>query len=1134
MTRAVPCPATCGSGGSTWPACPGGLSFPRTGGVRRPVIAGGTVEFHVDAGVHAALAGVARRAKATVFMTVQAGLAALLTRLGAGTDIALGTVVAGRTDVALDALVGFFVNTIVLRTDTSGDPGFTELLARVRDGDLAAYAHQDLPFERIVQELNPVRNSAGNPLFSVMLAFQNAAAAAPALPGLAVEPVRVETGTARLDLALNLRERKLADGTADGIEGIVEYSAELFDARSAGRLAGRLARLLAAVAAEPQVRIGAVDVLAPQERDLLLTGWNGPAVDVPALTLAGLFERQVSRTPESAAVSFQGQTVTYAELNARANVLARRLIRRGVGPERLVALVLPRSADLITAVLAVTKAGGAYLPVDVRYPPRRIELMLADAGLPLVIAMQDTTSLLPTGADDLLLLDGSWPAAGALREERDVADAERTSPLTLASPAYVIYTSGSTGRPRGVVVSHQGLAGLAANQAASFGAGPGSRVLQFVSPGFDAFVAELCLALLSGSCLVVPERAPVGGELAAALADEQITHVHLPPSVLASMPRVALPRLRTLITGGEACPAEVASFWSAGRLLVNAYGPTEATVDVSFAICQPGHAGPVPIGRPIGNVSVYVLDAALRPVPAGVVGELYVSGPGLARGYLNNPGVTAERFVASPFLPGARMDRTGDLARWRADGQLEFAGRADGQVKVRGFRIELGEIEAVLRRQPGVSDAAVVVRDDPARDRELVAYVVPACADLAALRAELAEELPHYLVPAAFVPLGRLPLTPNGKLDRAALPPPALRVRGADGRAPRSPREQLLCELFSEVTGEALGPDDNFFEAGGHSLAAAKLAARINDLLGIDLAVGAVFSAPTPAGLLELLEPGGERLSALDVLLPLREAGDRLPLFCVHPLGGLSWRYARLLTGLGPGYPVYGVQSRGLNGAGGLGRPPESLAEMVSQYADEIRAVQPAGPYHLLGWSLGANIAHALAASLQRDGDEVSLLALLDGYPMDAAVREKVADHQILADMYEEYAKAYGQPGDRVPAREDDAALAQAVAALLGRGRSELRHFDEGQRAMIVGLMVRNVRLVAAHDPVPFRGEVLLVTAGRNSPDSASGGSWAPLVEGSIDVRGVDCAHAEMLDAPAAARIGSMLASRIQLEKPQT
>ncbi len=658
---------------------------------------------------------------------------------------------------------------------------------------------------------------------------------------------------------------------------------------------------------------------------------------------------------------------------------------------------------------------------------------------------------------------------------------------------------------------------------------PASRVLQFVSPSFDVFVAELCLALLSGACLVVPDAALAGADLVQVLATERITHAHLPASVLASLPRVALPELRTLITGAEPCPGDVLGFWSAGRLLVNAYGPTEATVDVTFAVCGPAAAaGPAAIGRPICDVSVYVLDAELRPVPPGVAGELYVSGPGLARGYLNEPRATAERFVANPFLAsGARMNRTGDLGRWRPDGQLEFSGRADDQVKVRGFRIEPGEIESELRRQPGVAEAAVVVREDPPHGRRLIGYVVPdggVDIEPQALRSGLAAVLPAYLIPAAFVQLDALPLTPNGKLDRRALPPPGP-ARGTSARPPRSPREQLLCELFGEVVGVQLGPDDNFFDAGGHSLLAARLVSRIRAVLGAELDPASLFSAPTPADLLGLIDSGDPGRDAREVLLPLRATGGRPPLFCVHPLGGNSWPYAGLLRALGPEYPVYGLQARGLAGRGEL---PRSLEEMVAHYAEQIAAVQPAGPYHLLGWSLGGNIVHALGTWLQREGAEVALLALLDAYPFDPLRRGRVDEREILTDMYEEYAKVYGMPKDPAPILADTSSIRQAVARLLGRSKSELRHFDETQRAIVVDVMVNNVQLVARHDPESFGGDMLLVTATRSRLDWCKPDDWAPFVNGIVETRDVECLHAEMLTEPAATAVGALLSGRIR------
>jgi len=793
----------------------------------------------------------------SLFMVLQAGLAALLSKLGAGTDIPLGSPIAGRTDQALDDLIGFFVNTLVLRTDVSGNPSFAQLLARVRETALAAYAHQDVPFEYLVEVLNPARSLAHHPLFQAMLTLQNAPEADFDLPGLDVSLVPAPTGTAKFDLGFSLWERRGPNGTLEGIDGVVEYAADLFDPATVQTLMARWTRLLEAVLADPDLPISRIDLLDTQERRRLLVECNDTAVEVSQACLPVLFEAQVRRSPEAVAVVFGDTTLTYAQLNARANRLAHALIGRGVGPEQIVALALPRSAEMVVAVLAVLKTGAGYLPVDPDYPPKRIGFMLGDTQPALLLTSTQTAACVPTDAATpwLVVDDPDTIHLLASCADSDPGDTDRTGRLLPQHPAYVIYTSGSTGQPKGVVVSHAGISNLAAAQIEHFQVETRSRVLQFASPSFDASFSELCLALLSGAALVVaPAAELLPGVPLAALADrQQVTHVTLPPSALAALAEDGLPPGMTVIVAGEACPPRLVATWSAGRRMINAYGPTEATVCATMS--QPLSAGAdraVPIGQPITNTRAYVLDAGLQPVPPGVAGELYIAGAGLARGYLRRPGLTAQRFVADPFGPaGTRMYRTGDRVRWRADGELEFVGRADDQAKVRGFRIEPGEIEALLAAHPDVTQAVVIVREDGPGGKGLVAYVVPAgegAPGPEVLREFLRARLPEYMVPSAFVALDALPLMPNGKVDRHALPVPDL-TPVTPSRAPRSLPEQVLCELFAEVLGlNRVGIDDDFFALGGDSIVSIQLVSRARRA-GVVISPRDVFEHKTVAGL---------------------------------------------------------------------------------------------------------------------------------------------------------------------------------------------------------------------------------------------------------------------------------------------
>ncbi|MGW7276185.1 non-ribosomal peptide synthetase, partial [Streptomyces sp. NPDC054864] len=670
----------------------------------RPAVAssrGDTVPLRVPAEVHERLAELARDSGASVFMTVQAALAALLTRMGAGTDIPIGTPVAGRTDEALDDLIGFFVNTLVLRTDTGGDPSFTELLERVRERDLEAFAHQDVPFERLVEVVNPERSMSRHPLFQVMLSFQNNSRPALELPGLDVAHEPLDDVAARFDLTIALGERHTPRGRPDGLTGRIEYRTDLFDRPTAEALAARLTRVLEAVTAAPDAPLHSLDVLAPAERHQLLADWNDTTRDLPATLLPGLVEERAAEAPDAVAVTFDGTQLTYRQLDEQANRLARLLISEGAGPERLVAVLLPRSTELIVALLAVLKSGAAYVPVDPAYPADRVAFLLDDAAPVLVLTDRDhlTTATAHADAGDrsVVTLDASDTATAlASLPAQGVTDEDRASPLLPQYAAYALYTSGSTGRPKGVLVPHNALANQLLWLRDDTGTTREDTVLGRTSAGFDAFGCETWLALVSGATLsLAPDDAMRDPEqLAEHIERAGVTVAQLVPALFTALPLDKRGRnLRLVLAGGETLPATTASrahtAWNAP--VANLYGPTETTIQVSRGRWPDESSagvpagGSVPIGRPVWNTQMYVLDAGLCPVPVGVAGELYVAGVQLARGYVGRPDLSAERFVANPFgAAGSRMYRTGDLARWRADGVLEFVGRADEQVKVRG------------------------------------------------------------------------------------------------------------------------------------------------------------------------------------------------------------------------------------------------------------------------------------------------------------------------------------------------------------------------------------------------------------------------------------------------------------------
>ncbi|QNS09248.1 non-ribosomal peptide synthetase [Streptomyces xanthii] len=828
----------------------------------RPPVAehrGGSVPLRIGAGLHTRIDAYAREHGATSHMVLQAALAGLLTRLGAGTDIPIGCPTAARPDSALDDLVGFFVNPVVLRTDTSGDPSFTELLARVRAAALGAYAHQDVPFDRVVERLQPERSAARHPLFQVVLSYQDFEARA-ALRGLHVRPEPVDFGVAKFDLTFNLVEHRTDTGGFAGIDGDLEYDVALYDRDTAESVVRRLLVLLDAAVTAPEAPVGGHELLDAAER-ALLDGWNDTARPVPPGGLAEQFAAQAARTPDAVAVvGDDGRELTYAELDRRSGRLARRLADAGVGRESAVAVLQQRSADLVVSLLAVVRAGGFYVPLNTRYPASRMRLITADVGARVLLtdrvtdAEHDCASW--AGDAEVLVVD-------ALPDDGDVLPVVPVHPHQLA---YVMYTSGSTGNPKGVAITHGDVAALAADRC--WRTGHQRRVLLHSPYSFDTSQYELWVPLLSGGAVVV---APPGDldtrALERAIVDGGVTGMWLTSglfNLLAEESPHCFTGVREVWTGGDVVsPAAVSRVLAASpdTMVVDGYGPTEATTFAThhFMRAPWQQETTVPIGTPLDNTTCHVLDDRLRPVPPGVTGELYIGGAGLARGYLKRPDATAERFVADPFapVPGARMYRTGDLVRRRPDGVLEFLGRADHQVKVRGFRIELGEIESVLGAHPHVAQCAVLVREDRPGDKRLVAYVVPAPgagADAAVLRPHIAAALPDYMVPAAFVGLDALPLTPNGKLDRRALPVPDFGASDAAGRAPRTPREELLAVLFGEVLGaEGVSIDDSFFDRGGDSIMVIQLVGKARRA-GLSLNAAQIFEHKTVAALATVAE----------------------------------------------------------------------------------------------------------------------------------------------------------------------------------------------------------------------------------------------------------------------------------------
>jgi amino acid adenylation domain-containing protein len=818
-----------------------------------------------------AIVDLSRREGVTLFMTLLAAFQTLLFRYTGQESINVGSPIAGRTRPETEGMIGFFLNTLVFRTDFSDDPSFRELLRQVREVSLGAFAHQDLPFEQLVEALQPERNMSHSPLFQVAFVMLNTSTEALELPGLKMQPFRVEDSTAKYDLTLFVVESQA------GLTANLEYSTDLFDASTIRRMLQHLAMLLESIVADPNQRVSALALMSEPEAQQLLVEWNQTETDYPLeQCLHHHIEAQVERAPEAVALVFEGAQLTYGELNRRANQLAYYLQRLGVGPEVPVGICLERSLEMIVGILGVLKAGGAYLPLDPAYPLERLAFMLEDSQAPVLLTQQR----LIEGIGETIRNPQSAirnPVVVCLDTIRETLARERdenlTSGVTSDHPAYVIYTSGSTGKPKGVVVSHRAICNHMLWQQDHLSVTAADCLLQKTAFSFDASGTEFYLPLFNGGRLILPRP---GGQqdssyLVKAMIEHQVTILQLVPSLL----RVLLEEedfarcesLSRVICAGEALPAELQERFnlSLAAELHNFYGPTEAAIDVTCWSYQ--HADGrqiVPIGRPLGNTQVYVLDSARRPVPVGVPGELYIGGANLARGYLNRPELTAERFTPHPFSqePGARLYKTGDLARYLPDGHLEFLGRIDHQVKVRGFRIELGEIEAALGHHPAVQEAVVLVREDVPGDKRLVAYLV-ADQELSPSewRGFLKGRLPEYMVPAAFVRLKSVPLTPNGKVDRRALPAPD-RARPELERAyvaPRTPIEEKLSEIVAQLLRiERVGIEDNFFELGGHSLLATQFMSRLRNAFQVELPLRSIFEGPTVAELARAVEKAKE------------------------------------------------------------------------------------------------------------------------------------------------------------------------------------------------------------------------------------------------------------------------------------
>jgi amino acid adenylation domain-containing protein len=1100
---------------------------------------GAHLPFALGGELSEALRALGRREGATLFMTLLAGFQVLLSRYTGQDDIVVGTPIAGRTRAEVEGLIGFFVNTLVVRVRAEAGLSFREVLGRVRESCLGAYAHQDVPFEKLVEELHPERSLSHNPLFQVMFMFQSMTGQEPPLPVGAAQGEGVEAGavTAKFDLTLSMTEGE------HGLNATLEYNTDLFDAATVERMGGHLQVLLAAAVADPEQRIAELPLLTPDEH-LQFVEWNDTARAYPTdiKSVHELFERQVARQPEAIAVVCEDEQLTYGELNKQADRLAHHLRALGVGAESRVGILLARSSRVLVALLGVWKAGGAYVPLEAEYPPERLSFMVGDAGVSVLLTERKLAGRVSLESGRVVYLDAEW-----LRDEG--LPAAVSSPAVVADNlAYIIYTSGSTGTPKGVMISHGGIVNYLSWCAEAYGAAEGGGAPVHSPLGFDLTVTGLLAPLVAGGrVLMLPESEGINALGTVLGRERDLSLVKLTPAHLDLLSQI-LPageaggRARAFVVGGEMLTAETLRFWrehAPDTRIVNEYGPTETVVGCCVYEVPPGalSQGTVAIGRPIANTQMYVLDARMRTVPPGVIGELYIGGAGVARGYVNLPALTAEKFVPDPFgRAGARLYRTGDLGRHTQDGNLEFLRRCDGQLKVRGYRIEPGEIEAVLRRHPSVSDALVVAHVGRDGDKRLVAYVVAVperTPQAKELREHLLRQLPDYMVPSAFVTLDALPLTPNGKVDRRALPAPDATSDGLKDlyAAPRDVLELELCRIWEDVLNvKPVGVKENFFELGGHSLLAVRLIERVSRLTNTQVPLNAIFRATTIESLAALLreQVAPAPASSLVEIVP----GDsRPPLFFVHPAGGNVFRYVELARLLTPGQAFYGLQAQGLDGEL---EAHAQVEQMAAHYVELIRGLRPsAGAYRLGGWSLGGLVAFEMARQLRASGEEVASVVLLDSYPSQAG---ESATQVGRNDLFIPFIQHLGLPvgnffADAGEFRRlaEDARLAYVLERIMA---AEEVYAQLGLKRMrrLFEVFEIHTRAARAYEPAPYDGRVELFFAadGDACARRAALAVWSGVAVDASNFRLVPGDHYSILERPNVAALAGELRARLQ------
>lgn len=987
------------------------------------------------------------------------------------------------------------INVLAIVDELDDSLSFRQLLMNVRQSLLDAYARQNYPFARLVEDLGFQRSDFGNPLFDVALSLRS---------------IHGELPPSGCDINITFEK-----GVGESVSGVVEYKAALFKQDTIERFIKCYANLLDNALENVQGKIYEIPILDETDRNQILFAWNDTRLETQAEPcIHRLFEERVSSAPDAVAVEFGDKHVSCRELNQRANQLAHYLRKLGVGPETVVGLFIEPSLEMIIGVLGILKAGGAFLPLDADYPPERILFMVDNSQAPVLLTLQRLIAKLPNNSAKVVAVDTEWEAISAESKE-NVASRVASDNL-----AYLIYTSGSTGSPKAALLQHRGACNLAKAQAKVFGLSSGDRIMQFASLSFDASVWEILMALLGGGklCLGSKEALMPGPAFVEMLRDHDITHITLPPSVLSALPSRELNFLTTIIVAGEACPAELVRDWAGGRRFFNAYGPTETTVCAT--VCECSDTGRTPsIGRPIANSQVYLLDEHLQPVPVGVVGEIYIGGLGLTRGYLRKFGQTAQKLVPDPFssTPGARLFKTGDLARFLPDGNIEYVNRIDHQVKIHGYRIELGEIEAAIRRCTDVREAVVTARDDLPGGKRLVAYVVPHAErqltpDM--LRSHLRETLPEFMLPSSFMLMESFPLTPAGKVDRKALPAPTRDESEDKSIAPRDAVELQLVQICEDILStQPIGVRNDFFESGGNSILAAVLIGQIKKAFGVKIPVALLFQEPTieRLGIIVRQRSESTRQSSLVAIQP---KGLRRPFFCVHPAGGNVICYVELARQLGTGQPFFGLQAQGLDAEA---RHHKTIEEMAAHYVDLLRSVQLEGPYFLGGWSMGGIVAYEMAVQLEREGQEVGLLALFDTpapippasdqpeQEMDDAALLVAILSNILGDdhqLSEDYLRQLGP---------DEQLL--CVMEMARKANRAIPDLDLGQAQRLLHIFKNNSNIARAYTPQPYYGRLTVFKAvERDGGDTYLG--WETVAKGGIDIQIVPGRHQNMIFHP--------------------